>query len=96
MADDEVYRHAAEVVIRRIAGEAILVPIRNRVGDLDSIFTMNETAITIWEAIDGNTALHDVIDRVCDDYEVDAKTAAADTREIVMSLIEAGLLEVAK
>jgi hypothetical protein len=88
-----VYRRAADVVLRRIGDEAILVPVRNRVGDLDSIFTLNETAITIWEALDGRTALQNVIERICEEYEVDPGTAADDAREIVSRLAEVGLIE---
>lgn len=96
MPDETVYRQAADVVLRQIGDEAILVPIRNRVGDLDSVFTLNGSALTIWEALDGNTALHRVIDRICEEYEVDRDTAAADTREILASLAEAGLIEKAE
>jgi hypothetical protein len=96
VGDDPIYRHAPDVVLRRIADEAILVPVRSNVGDLDSIFTLNETAITIWELLDGNSTLDNIIERLCRDYEVDVTTAAADTREIVTRLTEAGLLEVAE
>src|SRR3954451_4237079 len=88
-----VYRHAGEVVVRRVGREALLVPVRNRVGDLDSIFTLNETAIVVWEAIDGRTPLDAVVERVCREYDVERDRAAADAEEIVRSLAEAGLLE---
>src|SRR4051812_24468776 len=88
-----VYRHAGDVVMRRVGREALLVPVRNRVGDLDSIFTLNETAIAVWEALDGRASLESVIDRLCDEYEVERDRAAADAAEIVRSLVEAGLLE---
>ena len=88
-----VYRHAGEVVVRRVGREALLVPVRNRVGDLDSIFTLNETAIVVWEAIDGRTPLDAVIGRVCRDYDVEPGRAAADVEEIIRSLVDAGLLE---
>ncbi len=88
-----VYRHVGEVVLRRVGREALLVPVRNRVGDLDSIFTLNETAIVVWEAIDGKTPMDAIIDRLCDQYNVDRDRAAGDAEEIVKSLLEAGLLE---
>ena len=88
-----VYRHAGEVVMRRVGREALLVPVRNRVGDLDSIFTLNETAIVVWESLDGRTAMDGVIDRLCREYDVDRDRAAGDAEEIVKSLLEAGLLE---
>jgi len=88
-----LYRHAGDVVMRRVGREALLVPVRNRAGDLDSIFTLNETAILLWEALDGQTPLERVIDRLCSDYDVDRERAAADAGEIVRTLLDAGLLE---
>jgi hypothetical protein len=96
VAADPVYRPAGDVVMRRIADEAVLVPVRSNVGDLDSIFTLNQTAITIWSALDGNTPLHQVIDCVCAEYEVDRETASADTLEILAQLAEVGLIEEAE
>ena len=90
-----VYRHAGEVVMRRVGKEALLVPVRNKVGDLDSIFPLNETALAVWEALDGKASLDEVIDRLCRDYDVDRGRAAEDTDEIVRTLVEAGLLEAA-
>ncbi len=79
--------------MRRVGREALLVPVRNKVGDLDSIFTLNETAIMIWEALDGTTPLERVVERICREYDVDHGRAAADAGEIVSTLMEAGLLE---
>jgi hypothetical protein len=90
-----LYRHAGEVVMRRVGKEALLVPVRNKVGDLDSIFTLNETAIAVWESLDGTTSLEAVADKLCRDYDVDRQRAAEDAGEIVRALAEAGLLEAA-
>ena len=43
------YQKDASIVSREIAGEVILVPIRQNMGDMESIFTLNETASRIWE-----------------------------------------------
>ena len=93
MADETVYRHAPDLVLRRIGEEAVVVPVRNNVGDLDSVFTLNQSAITIWESLDGKAALHRVIDHFCAEYEIDRDTAAADARELIGRLAEAGLIE---
>ncbi len=91
--DMTTYKHAGEVVLRRVGKEALLVPVRNKVGDLDSIFTLNETAIAVWESIDGQSSLDDVVDRLCREYDVTREQAAADAAEIVRSLVEARLLK---
>ena len=79
--------------MRRVGREALLVPVKNRVGDLDSIFTLNETAIAVWESLVGHTPMDAVVERLCRDYDVDRDRAAGDAEEIVRSLLEAGLLE---
>ena len=38
-----------------IAGETIVVPIRGQVGDLESIYNLNEVGSVIWEMTDGQT-----------------------------------------
>ena len=81
--------------MRRVGQEALLVPVRNRVGDLDSIFTLNETAIAVWESLDGKTSIDDIADKLCREYDVDRARAAEDAGEIVRALVEAGLLEAA-
>ena len=79
--------------MRRVGREALLVPVRNKVGDLDSIFTLNETAILIWEALDGRISLDGVVARLCAEYDIDRQRAAADAGEVVQALLDAGLLE---
>ena len=41
---DYCYQKDPDMVSREIAGEVILVPIRRNVGDLESVYTLNETA----------------------------------------------------
>jgi len=46
---ERIYQKATNMVSHKIADEFILVPIRQNVGDLESIYTLNETAARIWE-----------------------------------------------
>jgi hypothetical protein len=45
------YRRSEDFVARTIAGETVLVPIRQQLGDLESIYTMNEVATFIWDRL---------------------------------------------
>ena len=86
---DARYTHDPNIVDRNIAGEVILVPIRNNVGDLESIYTLNETAARIWELLDGVRTLGEVRDAMVAEYEVGAGEAEADLLEVVGQLVEA-------
>jgi len=88
----ELYEQASEFVLRRIGRESILVPIHNKVGDLDSVYTLNEVASLIWSMIDGRTATSSILDRLCDEYDVPREDAANDLGELLGTLTEARLI----
>lgn len=86
------YSPKGEFVTRTIAGETILVPVRGRMGDLDAIFNLNETASFIWNLIDGRTTFGDIVAAVSSEFDVEPETADADARQFIAALEEAGLI----
>ena len=51
VSDGNRYQRTDEFVARNIAGETVLVPIHRQIGDLESIYTLNEVATFIWERL---------------------------------------------
>lgn len=82
-----------DVVVRRVGDESVVVPVRNRVGDLDSIFTLNEVASRVWELLDGKRPLDAIVETICDEFEVTADVAKNDVEELIRSLKEVHLVE---
>ena len=89
---ETVFAHSGEFVLRSVGDEGVLVPIRNRVGDLDSVYVMSPVAVRIWSLIDGQTDVEGIIARVRDEYEVEPAVAAQDVNELVAALEEAELI----
>lgn len=87
-----LYQRSNEVVCREVGGESILVPIRNRVGDLESIFVLSPVAARIWSLLDRAVSSDHIIDVICTEFEVDRETAAADVNELLESLELASLV----
>jgi hypothetical protein len=87
---DRRYEKDPSIVHRNIAGEAILVPIRSHVVDLESIYTLDEVAARIWELIDGQRRVKDIRDAIVEEYEVSRDVAEADLIEFVQQLEEIG------
>ncbi len=83
---DDIYLQDPSIVSREIAGEVILVPIRNNVGDLESIYTLNETAARIWALLDGEHTLAAVRDAIVAEFDVEPVQAEADLVELVERL----------
>ncbi|MFH1674133.1 MAG: PqqD family protein [Pseudomonadota bacterium] len=66
---DKIYTKSDSIVSRKIADEVILVPIRQDVGDLESIYTLNEVAARIWELLDGKSTVKEISDVIVSEYE---------------------------
>ena len=84
-----------EVVSRRIAGEAVLVPVRSQVAELDSVFTLNNLGSVVWDLLDGERTVSQIADMVCASYEVTVEEATRDLLEFLSELESAGLIECA-
>ncbi|MDI6688098.1 MAG: PqqD family protein [Desulfobacterales bacterium] len=83
---DKVYTKSDSIVFRKIADEFILVPIRQNVGDLESIYTLNETAARIWELIDGKIKVGKIKEKIVEEFEVTPEEAEKDIMEHLMQL----------
>ncbi len=92
MTAHDTYQRSGEVVCRQVGTESILVPIRNRVGDLESIFVLSPVAARIWQTLDGPAAVDKIVDAVCAEFEVDRDTAASDVTQLLDELEQASLV----
>jgi hypothetical protein len=81
-----------DFVTRTISGETIIVPIRGGVGELDSIYTLNEVGTRIWQLLDGQTPTDQIIETVALEYDVAPEEAATDVNEFLASLEAQGLI----
>lgn len=88
-----VYRKKGELILRRIAGETLLVPIRGDVALLEKLFVLNPVAVTIWEQLDGKTNLEAVTAALSAEFGIGLEQAEADTREYIRELLREGLVE---
>ena len=82
----------ANCVTREIAGETIIVPIKGRVGDLDSIYTLNEEGTLIWQLIDGRKSIGQIVQTVRQTYDVESEEVTKDAVDFLSSLEKAGLI----
>lgn len=71
------------IVSRKIAGECILVPIRQNAGDLESIYTLNEVGARMWELINGKRKIKEMKDKIIEEFEVTPDEAEKDLIELL-------------
>ncbi len=80
------------MVARKIAGEIIMVPIRQNVGDLHCMYTLNGVASRIWELINGHTTVDEIVTHLTQQYEVEAPEAEADVIEFLAQMKSIGTI----
>ena len=90
---EKCYKKNPDLVYRKIADEVILVPIRKSVGDLESIYTLNESAACIWELIDGKRVVSQIKDELLREFEVSEESAHRDLNEFIEQLKSDGMVQ---
>lgn len=81
------FRKNANFVFRRIEDETILVPIKDNVGDMGCIYTLNSVGAFIWQQIDGDTSLEEMKNRLLEEFEVTPAQAETDLSEFIGQLL---------
>lgn len=79
-------------VYRRIADECLLVPIRQKVADLQYIYVLSPVANRIWELLDGRRTLAEVRDQLLEEFEVSPQELEQDLQEFIPQLREINAL----
>ena len=87
-----IYRQDDSIVSRRIEDEVILVPIRQNVADLGSIYTLNEVGAYIWEQIDGHRTAAEILPLVVGEFEITEEEAQKDLTEFMQQLSAIGAI----
>ena len=81
---EKIYRRNDNFVFRQIEGETILVPIRDNVGDLGCIYSLNPVGALVWEHLDGSEDLDAIKNRITAECDVTDDKAETD----LLSFIE--------
>jgi hypothetical protein len=87
------YQKDPAMVGREIVGEMILVPVRQNAGNLESIYTLNETAAFAWNLLDGQRTLAEISAEIAAEFEVSPEQAQADLLELVAQLLEINAIQ---
>jgi len=85
---DSVYARNDRVVSRKIVDELILVPIRQSVAEMETLYTLNEVGARVYELIDGKRPVRDIVDAIVTEFDVAFETAEADVREFISQLLQ--------
>lgn len=82
-----------DYILREIVGETILIPVGNTALEYNGMMILNDTGSFIWKALNNGDPEETILSGLIDTYEVTPKEAAADLKEFLNTLTEAGILD---
>jgi len=93
MNPQSVYQRNPSFVYRNIAGESILVPIRQHVADLQSIYVLNSVGAFIWNDLDGQRNVQQIKQALLDTFDVSDEAGEADMIAFLDQLMSIGAIQ---
>ncbi|MBC2717578.1 MAG: PqqD family protein [Desulfobacteraceae bacterium] len=89
---DKVFQKVEGIVVRKVVGETILVPISGNLADMQRIFALNPVAEFIWERLDGQTPVNGIYNGILNNFEIDQDQAENDLVDFIDKLKIAQLI----
>jgi hypothetical protein len=86
---DVSYAPSEDIVAREIEGELIIVPLVSGIGDIeDELYTLNKTGRAIWDRLDGQKSLRDVVEELSLEFEAPGVEIEKDVVGLVSELLK--------
>lgn len=92
MIKSERYSPAPGVVLREVAGERLLIPVKGHIADLRIIYSLDEVGACIWNTLCDGGDMEDIVAAVTAEFEVEQNDCRHDVMEFMERLYASGLL----
>ena len=81
-----------EFVLRKIAGDYVIIPVGKTVIEFNGLITVNEVGVSIWNMLQNEVTFDQIVQGILNEYEVEESVAREDIREFLDQLIDGGIL----
>ncbi len=90
---EKKYRIKAKYIMREIAGEHLAIPLGAGEGNTSQIVILNPVSKLLWEELQNEVTLDELVDKVTASFDVSREEAQADTKEFLFELLQLGFFE---
>ena len=80
-------------ILRKIAGEDIVVPIGNNIADFNGVIRLNESAAFLWKVLQEEISKVDLVNSLIEEYGIDKSLATNDVEGFLNILEEHKAIE---
>jgi hypothetical protein len=82
------YERNPDYIFRRIADEAVLVPIHQDMADMDCIYTLNDVGAFVWARLEAPATEAELKKAVLDEYAADLEAVAVDLDRFLRGMVD--------
>ncbi len=92
---DTLYRASPDFLVRRIAGEILVVPVGESANRLNGFLSFNEVGAFLFEALSKEARTQeDLVKLLCSEYDVDSAIAESDVEGFLQKAISKNIVVV--
>ncbi len=73
-------------MLREIAGQAVVVPLGERVVEFNGIITLSESGALLWSKMETEVSEDELVGHIVNEYDIDPETARKDIEEFIDSM----------
>ncbi len=88
MKSADVVVRGEDIVLRKVAGESILVPVCGDLADMQRIFALDSVGEFIWEHLNGDLNLANIAEVIKAEFDVEADQVERDLIKFCQKLYE--------
>lgn len=83
---------SADLILREVAGENVLIPSGELASQIYGILSLNESGVFLYKKLQKDCTKEELIDALLEEYEIDRETAAKDLERFLKKMEEAKIL----
>lgn len=84
------YERNPDYIFRRIADEAVLVPIHQQVADMEAIYTLNDVGAFVWSRLAAPATEAGLSQAILEEYAVEPDAVPADLESFLQEMVAIG------
>ncbi|MBR7112447.1 MAG: PqqD family protein [Clostridia bacterium] len=81
-----------DFIKRKIATQYVIVALGQATKKFNGMVSVNETGSFIWDALESDISMDELVEKITENYEIDAETARAHATDFVNTLKGVGAI----
>jgi len=80
-------------MLRKLAGQSVVVPLGARVVEFNGIMTLSESGALLWQKLQDGATEDELVQEILSNYNIDENTARTDVKAFIESMSARNILE---